>query len=257
MLKINLRKAKNTDVGKIILKTGSFESEIIEAIAYFFFNAKRGIFINVGSNIGIFPLVISRWADLEKKDISTFAHEPLPQLQEISNDLQRDNNSFFNLSGIALSDFIGIADFFVSKRSDSSNSLVRGFRESKDIIQVPVSTLDEIYFQKLTLDCYDVFVLVIDVETAEPSVLRGGYEIIKRFRPIIICEVLAGRTEQELQSIIHDLDYVSYRYNGESWILDKALVGDPTYKFRDWLFIHADFLGEIEITSAVSLSFFF
>lgn len=257
MLQINLNKAKNTAVGKIVSQTGVFEPEVIECIIHFFSNAKRGLFINVGCNIGIFPLVISKWADLEKKDISIFAHEPLPQLQEIAINLQRDNCIAFNLSGIALSDFVGVADFYISKKSDSSSSLVHGFRESKDIIQVAVSTLDEIYFQELNSRCHDVFVLVIDVETAEPSVLRGGYEIIKKFKPIIICEVLAGRTEQELQSIISDLGYISYRYNGESWILDKNLVGDSTYRFRDWLFIHSDFLDKIKMTYPVTISYTF
>jgi len=257
MLKIKLSKAKNTAVGGIILKDGAFEPEIIQNVANLFKNSLNGIFINIGSNIGIFPLVIQKWADLKEKNISIFAHEPLPQLLEIAADLQRDNSATFNLSDVALSDFVGLADFFVSKRSDSSNSLVRGFRESKDIIQVAVSTLDEIYFQKLNSGFYDVFVLVIDVETAEPSVLRGGYDIIKKFRPIIICEVLAGRTEQELQSIINDLGYISYRYNGESWILDRNLVGDPTYKFRDWLFVHSDFVGTFNAGGVVTVSYDF
>jgi hypothetical protein len=134
-------------------------------------------------------------------------------------------------------DYDGVSDFYVSARSDASNSLISGFRPSKEVIQVKVNTLDQVYYDLLKYHDYDEFLLMVDVETAEPQVLRGAEKIIKSYRPKIICEVLSGRTESELQTIMSGYGYTFYRYKDETWVLEEKVFGDSSHKYRDWLFL--------------------
>ena len=105
------------------------------------------------------------------------------------------------------------------------------------MIQVKVNTLDQVYYDLLKNHDYDEFLLMVDVETAEPQVLRGAERVIKNYRPKIICEVLSGRTESELQTIMSGYGYTFYRYKDESWVLEEKVFGDSSHKYRDWLFL--------------------
>ena len=35
-----------------------------------------------------------------------------------------------------------------------------------------------------------------------------------------------------------------YRYNGEFWVLEDTLFGDPNYQYRDWLFLPRELFSE-------------
>ena len=123
---------------------------------------------------------------------------------------------------------------------------MEGFRPSKDVIQVQVNTLDNLYLDYLSKAQFDQVILKIDVETHEPEVLEGAQSILEKIRPIIICEVLAKRTEDRLESIFKSKDYAMFRFTGACWTKEQALFGDPNYEYRDWIFVPEELLGDFE-----------
>ena len=217
-MRLDITASQGTQIFKMITTDSQFEPEILEALINLIRAEKRSVFIDVGSNIGIFPLILSKLMQLKDNetpfkrssqhvpDISIHAHEPLPMLQEISRKLMHDNKVKYDLQEIAISNTKGEKSLYVSAMSDSSNSLMEGFRPSKDVIQVRVNTLDNLYLDYLSKAQFDQVILKIDVETHEPEVLEGAQSILEKIRPIIICEVLAKRTEDRLESIFKSKD---------------------------------------------------
>jgi len=93
------------------------------------------------------------------------------------------------IEGFALANQIGEVEFLHSKdlpaRSRISSPSPETSQRSKRDIQlvVPVTTLDD-YFK----DDDRIDFIKIDAEGAELSILKGGLEILKRSRPILILE---------------------------------------------------------------------
>lgn len=158
-------------------------------------------------------------------------------LRETAQQLMTDNNVSYNLDGRAVSESTGKEKFYVSAASDCSNSLNPTFRKNKDVIEVDVTTLDAAYLEKGRQQEYAATIIKIDVETLEPSVLAGGLGFIGAYKPIIICEVLAGRTEAALMNILKNFDYSYFRFDSSKWVEEETVFGDTLYKIRDWLFV--------------------
>lgn len=82
-------------------------------------------------------------------------------------------------------------------------------REAPSQRPVTVTTLDACIRQPIRL-------LKIDVEGAEPLVLRGALQRIREDRPVVVCEVNAmglqclGESEQSLRQIMQGLGYREY-----------------------------------------------
>lgn len=245
---LNFRPARRTSVGRRLLRD-RYEPEVVQLLTGLLRRVPEGriAYIDVGANIGYFPLLLLHAVSDAQTEIDCYAHEPFPELFRIALELQRRNGIGYSLSPVALSDFVGTAKFYISSRSDSSSSLERGFRRAKEVIEVEVSTLDETYSERLAQGRYGEIIIKIDVETSEPAVLRGGEGIMERFRPLIVCEVLAGRTERALGDIFGATGYRAFRYNGFAWTSEDRIFGDTTYTFRDWFFVpeerEEEFLG--------------
>jgi FkbM family methyltransferase len=236
---------------------GSYEPEVFGLVFDRLARAQRALFINVGANIGFFPLAAARLNELGTAQVDIYAHEPLPRLLDGAQRLQADNGLTYALSPVALSDTTGTADFYVSAKSDTSNSLAQGFRPAKEVITVDLGTLDNTYLAIAEAQSYDEVLVMVDVETAEPSVLRGAFQFLKTVRPNVICEVLPGRTEVELGGILDEIDYVPYRFDGTHWVLEGELRGSTSH--RDWLFVpaerRAEFGDAFDATSPYELAF--
>jgi FkbM family methyltransferase len=257
---LSIKAATGTQLHALLSKDGDYEPEVFSTALHFLRGAKNAFFLNVGSNIGLFPLAAAKFSQGRAGgSIDVYAHEPLPYLQDVSRALKIENEVDYELSATAVSDFAGTADFYVSAKSDASNSLVKNFRPAREVIQVKVDTLDNLYLKALQRKQFGEVVLMIDVETAEPAVLRGGSQLMRLVRPIIICEVLAGRNETDLERIVSEAGYSAYRFDGEQWGLESHLRGDQSHKHRDWLFIpdeRAKVLGRnIQVPTSSPVSF--
>lgn len=223
--------ARDTEVGRAVIAdgVGGYEPETLAMAAAIISHEDIGLFADIGANIGIYSLVLK---SIFGDRLSIDAYEPLPMLNEIARHNAAANHLDINFEASALSDRSGSAIFYVSARSDSSNSLNPTFRKAKATIQVALTTLDEKYPPGSPAPG----LLKIDTESTEPDVLRGGLDFIRLQRPWIICEVLHGRNEEQLQKFFSAIGYHAIHLNGDTLDPDRAVKGDPSYQHRDWLF---------------------
>lgn len=136
----------------------------------------------------------------------------------------------------ALADRGGVADFHETPGGNSS--LNPEFRADTDSHQVELARGDDVVAE--LIPGLRVALVKIDTESTEPVVLRGLDETIRRDRPVIFCEVLAGRTEEALQELVGGWGYRTY-WLSESGPVEKAAIeGDPTNRYVNWLFLPDD-----------------
>ncbi len=254
--RIDFSYAEGAYIYEFIQKTGlQYEIDVCSLLLSFLGDNSRRCFINIGANISYFPLFLgSIFGDT--CEIHSF--EPMPALFEMGKKGLELNGLTANAKPHALSDFVGEAEFYLSAKTDASNSLNPTFRPSKSVITVPVSTIDHEFLEErqsplinsmLSGERANDFcaILVIDTESTEPDVLKGASSFIERVKPIIICEVLAGRTEEHLHAIFSFHRYFFYRLTDDDLILEKSIFGDRTYQHRDWLFTPSAIDAELRI----------
>ncbi len=187
---------------------------------------------DVGANIGVFS-----WLAAALTPAPVVAFEPTPDLAAQMRTICAENGLTITVEEIALGAAAGTADLHLSDKTDSSNSLRAGFRPSHRSVSVPVETIDG-YVARTGVS---PAVLKVDTESTEPDVLRGAAGLFATDRPWVICEVLAGRTELDLASILAPLRYAWYRIDAPGRLERRATIeGDPSYAHMNWLFAPAE-----------------
>lgn len=208
---------------------GEYEPEALSVFLALLENAgRRAVFFDVGSNVGPFCLVAAAVSSAR-----VVAFEPAPATADALRAIKIDNDLKISVEQMALGDHDGESQLYLSMQSDASNSLQADFREWQETVAVRVETLDG-YSARTGLV---PSLLKIDTEATEPSVLRGAHRLLDGPKPPIICEVLPGRTEHDLEKIFGSYGYAFYRI-GENGTLERRsqIEGDQEYRFRDWLF---------------------
>jgi FkbM family methyltransferase len=186
-----------------------------------------GAIFDVGANVGIFALLA---AALTPRPVVAF--EPTPELAFVLRWTAAANSLQLMTQEIALGAEDGYATLYLSP-TDTSNSLRAGFRRrARGSVEVRVRRLDS-YCRGSLFPA----LMKIDTESTEPDVLRGAGAILSKRRPWLICEVLAGRTEEALEQVLRPLGYTWYRIGEETpFPVHDRIVGDPVYEETDWLF---------------------
>lgn len=229
---LSITAPKRQYVVKKLAEVGLADYEV-ETVATFLALAEateRGPIYDVGANIGVFALAAGLWFGARQ----IVAFEPTPDLANTCRQLAQSNELNIVVEQLALGAAVGHATLHLSASSDSSNSLREGFRKSTGTITVLVETLDE--YVKRTGAVPSV--LKVDTESTEPDVFRGGAATLREYRPWIICEVLAGRTEGDLESIlVQEHGYTPYQLVGpDPQEPADRIEGDRTYTHLNWLF---------------------
>jgi FkbM family methyltransferase len=191
--------------------------------------APPGWVYDVGANIGVFAVLA---AALGARPVVAF--EPTPDLASVARDIGRDNGLSFEVEELALAREPGEATFYLSDKSDASNSLAAGFRPSTRSLTVTVDTLDR--FVDRTGRTPGL--LKVDTETTEADVLAGAAATIERYRPWILVEILAGRREADLTAVVEPFRYRWHHITDAVPAPERdALAGDPKYRYRNWLLV--------------------
>lgn len=223
----------NKDV-KINLYKDSVLSRLIydgfeeEEIDYLTSTLKKGdIFVDIGTNIGLFSLIASKIVGNEGR---VLCFEPAPlTYSRLDENLKLNKIENIDARNIGLSDKKGELTFYVSNNGyDAWNS----FAPSQDdklesSIQVHVSTLD---IELLDIDKSKIKLVKIDVEGWEKFVLFGGKDFLVNYSPIVMLEFTeentfnAGYPVYEIYDIMQDFGYLWYRIiKGELVREDKKL----------------------------------
>jgi len=179
------------------------------------------IFIDIGSNVGLFSLIASQKVGKEGKVIS---FEPYPLTYErLVENTKINSLGNIDVRNLGLSNKKEKLKFYFSHNGyDAWNS----FAPSKDdklsgMIHVPVSTID---FELKEIDKSKVKLVKIDVEGWEKFVLMGGENFFRNYSPLIMVEFTefntlnAGYPVLEIYDLLNDWGYDWFRISERTLI---------------------------------------
>src|SRR3984957_9038492 len=165
----------------------------------------RGIFLDIGANIGAF----SRVASLIFREVVAF--EPIP---ELASKLRAELPEKVTVHALALADTPGASTLYVPQRVGETitalASLDRTANQMPEVKEIPVETrtVDSFGFS-----CVDV--IKIGVEGLEEFVLNGARDTLRANRPVVIVEIEdrhhPGKTVRVFQ-FLWDLGFKAFYY---------------------------------------------
>ncbi len=188
--------------------------------------AKRSnLCFDIGANIGYYSIV----AKLFNPKIRVHGFEPLPSANKyfkINAELNGLND--IQIHQVALTNFNGTAKFYSNLNprfpnekdhlyGDNSLNTEATGNIAKIEVDVITQTLDD--FVSANLEDHEKIDLIkIDTEGTENLVFEGGKSVLQFHRPVIMCEVIKGFIERELEEILSKFNYTYYE------VRDKGLV---------------------------------
>lgn len=187
------------------------------------------VMFDIGANMGLYGELAA--AMFSPARVHSF--EPTPASAGVAARIARKNKLPITVHQVAISDEEGTAVLHVNPRSDTSNSLVEGFRTETTAIRVPTRTIDGI-----VAETGPPQLIKLDVETHERAVLDGGRHTFQTARPTLIVEVLRRRGTdhgREITAFFEDMEYRFYELSADpTWVASPVLRGSGTTD-RDWL----------------------
>jgi hypothetical protein len=130
--------------------------------------------------------------------------EPIVDHCERAKRWAKDKNLNFQVHQIALSDYIGVAYFYHYHEPDGYSSLFYTLDHPHRSYQINVTTLDS-YIDQLER----VTFIKIDIEGSELMALQGGFNVLKKFQPVIVTELF----NNDLTTWLDTLGYVYIKSN--------------------------------------------
>lgn len=246
VLKKNNIKIKYLDrlnsISSIILTIGNFEETELDLVES---NLREGsVFFDIGANVGLYSITMAK----KFEDIKIYAFEPVPDtIREFKDNIDKNEVPFGKICLIeaAVSDRDGHVD--ITTDFHSSNYLTRS-DSTVNHIEVGSVTIDN-FVQKN--DIRRISLIKIDVEGNEYLVLKGAMESIKKFRPVIVIELIEKDLEfsenkyedpNKSINILLNLDYKYYILDDNSNLLhmdnkDKGCFNIP---FHNYIFYHGN-----------------
>lgn len=190
------------------------------------------VMLDIGASSGLFSIA----GACSNPSLLVHAFEPVPRIFDLlQRNIRLNELRFVTAHPNAVCDRSGSVTLHVPPGDFPTDSSLRpGFRPGCDAVVVPATTVDT-FVEREKLQRLDL--IKIDTETTEPEVLSGARGTLARHRPLIICEVLAGQTEERLHAALDGQGYSYY------WITRRGLErrlrieGDPTYHERNYLFV--------------------
>ncbi len=190
------------------------------------------VFFDIGANMGLY----GAFAGAMFRPAVVHSFEPAPIAAQVARRIMVRNRLAAEVFEVAVSDATGSAALHLSPVSDASNSLVEGFREATDHLEVATVRLDD-HVERT--GCRPDIVK-IDVETHEPAVLRGALDAIRTSRPAIVIEVLRRRGRDHGEEITSLMEEFGYHYfalpANPTWEAQPIISGSGTTD-RDWLLL--------------------
>jgi len=193
---------------------------------------ESNIIFDIGASIGYYTFIA---ATINKK-CKIFSFEPVPCIFEYLK-YNIELNNFKNVEPFPYvsTNFNGKVNLFVpSSDLPTEASILKGFRKDVVELQVPAIRLDS-FVKKNNIKKVDL--IKLDTEATEHLVIEGMIKTICRDKPIILCEVLFGRTEKFLNNLLYNLGYKYFWISHEGLIEKEQIEGDRTYKYNNYLFI--------------------
>lgn len=184
------------------------------------------VVFDIGANVGPHCLLVPALLD-----VPVMAFEPAHDVAEVLRHNVELNGLRCTVVEVALGSEDDEATLYISP-TDTSTSLREGFRPQVGEVVVPVRRLDTVVAelgQAPTL-------IKVDTETTEPDVLRGASGLLAAARPWVVCEVLPGWTEGEIDAIVRPLGYRTYQILSTGLPQERGEIpGHATFEEPNWI----------------------
>ncbi len=201
-----------------------------ETAPLFFRLATRAqVTLDIGAHVGYYALLAGHANPAGR----VYAFEPFPATYaRLQHNVALNRLSNVTCFASAVGELDGAADFFhpgtlIPCSASLSFDIYRPWADSVTKMTVPVITLDR-FVEEHQLGHVDL--VKLDVESAEPQVLRGATKVLQRDRPTIICEVLKGcGTEQALETALRPYGYRFYLVTPDGPALRERIEGHEVW----------------------------
>ncbi len=188
-------------------------------------------FLDVGVNLGQTLLTLKSI----QNDVSYYGFEPNPICVSYVADLIKANQLKATVYPVGLSNTNGLVVLYKDPQfpSDSSGSILKEFRDTKDKVEVFVPILSWDVIQACE-QFIGLGIVKIDVEGAEWEVLSGLKKLIEQQRPFIICEILPVYTidntfrverQENILRLLKELDYSIFRIDLNAKLTPLTTIG--------------------------------
>ncbi len=187
-------------------------SEIFEKLS-----KKISSFIDIGANIGFYSLLATK----SNINIKVYAIEPANGAFAylMKNIFLNNFENAINAHKLAISSKKGEIEFFevqsnkypYLKHTLSGENNIGTKTTSRNFISYKTDSVTLSYFIKQQ-NITTIDLIKIDTEGTEEDILSSGFEQIKKFTPIVICETLFNTTEYKLENFFKKLDYSFYNH---------------------------------------------
>ncbi|WP_017540189.1 MULTISPECIES: FkbM family methyltransferase [Nocardiopsis] len=192
-------------------------------------HARPGAVLDVGANVGVYAALAA--ARTRRRVI---AFEPAPRAARAARAIAADNGLGVEVVDLALSNHSGTGLLRLSP-DDASNSLLPAAGHARGRVVVPVRPLSHWREEAGVLPS----VVKISACASEPDVISGGLEVLRRFRPWVLCEVRPGHgIGHRLTALLEPLDYHWYRISGRPPYEPRPSISESGASKRGgmWLF---------------------
>lgn len=171
-----------------------------------------GVFVDIGSNAGLYSMIAARVSD----DMKVIAFDPTnASTHYFTKNIAANNfESKINFFQMAISDVKGMISFyevrnkkypFLKHNLGGAASAVNKPTEYEEV-EVPSSPLMDV-LKENNLDQLKIDFVKIDAEGVEPLIIKGMDQVIREDQPIIVCEILFGQIEEELDKVFAPYNY--------------------------------------------------
>ena len=210
--------------------------------------------LDIGSHVGLYALL----AAVDRPDTQVYAFEPVPRnLEYLRANVARNDASNVVVEAAA----VGASDGEIVLQIPDTHRLP-ATATTRD--RTPGGAADRTVPTKVDLVSVDGYLtgrehgsidlIKLDVEGAEADTLRGAVETIERYKPAILCEILHGYADSEaIDAMFQGKGYRFFLVTDDGLIEHEALVGDPSYFYKNYLIIQADDVERRLATPVTSL----
>ncbi|MBB5999422.1 FkbM family methyltransferase [Streptomonospora salina] len=208
----------------------SYEPETLACYLAALEHARPGAVLDVGANIGLYAALAAA-----RSRRRVYAFEPAPRIADTAEAIARDNGLDVEVVRLALSNHSGTAALRMSPVADTANMLLPDAGSQLGRVVVGVETLS--HWRERA--CAAPAIVKIDTAGTEPDVVSGAFEVLRRFRPWIFCEVHPEHgAEERLMALLEPFGYCWYHLCGEPPYPLRAVIAGrgPDPAQRMWLF---------------------
>lgn len=166
-----------------------------------------GVVVDVGAYTGLFSILASM------RGCKVHAFEPWTENRKRFRLNALLNNVDCRANEEAVSDRVGKVQLMVNSRVRDLTSGASLVKEEGTPYWVKTTTLDSLCLRECAA-------IKIDVERAEPLVIAGALDTLRRLKPVLIAEVLGDDEKTRLRASLPDCYTVIKEMDSRNWLLE-------------------------------------